>query len=297
MAHILAKILVAMILFPAVAHSATSDNDRFYRETDKPGYYWYKDPKEEEKVEPDPKKPLVVAPKEKEAVKERKLLDLADYTPEALWNMYPDDFQTLMDDFKKQSVQTLSEKDVYAYYYMQDIARRKAAAYVNVHSVVMMKNPQISLEGASPQAVPGKLSMGRGLTVEKEDSLKANKENYGLVLFVSPKCPLCVEQEKIIQYFVNVHGWEFRTIDIKKNPHAAKKFNITVTPTIIVAKRNSENYMPLGYGVIALNTFKDRLYGSMRMLSGEAIAQDFYMKGSQKGGAYDTRAPLSGSKK
>ena len=70
-------------------------------------------------------------------------------------DMHPDDFQALLTDFQKKAVWRPTPENVEEYYYVQDIARRKALAFTNVAEYVMQKDPELSLSKDYPTVVPG----------------------------------------------------------------------------------------------------------------------------------------------
>ena len=80
----------------------------------KRGWYWYEpvcQPGRKEPEKPKHKKLLKKA-------KHRRLPSLKDYTYEQLWNMYPDDFQALLNTFMKKAVQDPTEQNIMDYLIM-----------------------------------------------------------------------------------------------------------------------------------------------------------------------------------
>ncbi|MHB8811445.1 MAG: conjugal transfer protein TraF, partial [Desulfobulbaceae bacterium] len=72
--------------------------------------------------------------------KSRPIPTLRAFTTEELWDMHPDDFQKLLMDLQKEAVRRPTEQNVFDYLVMQDMARRKAAAYANVAAYVTQKH-------------------------------------------------------------------------------------------------------------------------------------------------------------
>lgn len=260
---------------------------RYYQDSDRPGFYWGKDPVDEEKAQEE-KAEKDEAPKKKK----HRIPSMSDYSPQKLWNMHPDDFQELADDFRKKAVQYPTEDNIKDYYYVQDIARRKALAFTSVHQVVMQKNPSISLESAYPTATPGRVARDQEHIAEYGRLIGQNRDSFGLVYFYQDGCKFCLEQDRILQYFAQKWGWNIKPVNIAQNPALARKFNVTTTPMTVLVKRETGEPMPLTTGVVALNEIEKRVYGGIRMLNREITAEQYLLLETEKGGAFDATAPI-----
>ena len=282
--------LSVCFFYASVAVCNAADNSYYSDAED--GYYWYKDPVKEKPVVPDKKKI-----RSDESPPKRKLPNMADYTYEQLWGLHPDDFNQLQEDFKKKAVMTLDPGDVTAYKTLQDIARRKAVAYMNVDQVVTQANPELSLENDVPY-IPGARTADNRMAMADQDALLSSKRgSFGLIVFNRQNCPYCEEQKGILGYFQNYFGWDIKNVDITEQPGAATKFNVEITPTIILVKKGSSDYFPVSSGVIAMNQLKDRLYGGIKTLTGEQTIQQYGVKEYQKGGGLDPTAVYEKRKK
>ncbi|MFZ0449019.1 MAG: conjugal transfer protein TraF, partial [Desulfatiglandaceae bacterium] len=212
----------------------------FYQDR-KQGWYWY------QREPAKPKKPKPGVPPRK------RLPDLSDYTMRQLWNMYPDDFQALLNRFMKKAVQRPTEKNVLQYLTMQDIARRKSLAYASVTSYVEQRHPELSTKTVYPVTAPGQAAVVAMRTAEQENTIESGHEQFALIMFTREGCDFCEAQKSILAYFVNKYGWPIRMIDIEKNPNMAGRFNVTMTPTIILVDKDSGKYMPISVGVISMS--------------------------------------------
>ncbi|OPY66946.1 MAG: hypothetical protein A4E63_02384 [Syntrophorhabdus sp. PtaU1.Bin050] len=248
----------------------------------KRGWYWYEKEKEQTKKE---EPPTVVPPK-------HRLPTLKDYTAETLWSMYPDDFQTLLMDFQKKAVMSPTESNVAEYYYVQDIARRKSLAFANVTATVMQKYPELSVAKDYPTATPGRSAMTRLQQDEMEKKILGAAPDYGLIYFYSPTCQYCIEQEKIVRYFEDRHGWEVKRIDVTQNARLASLFNVTTTPAIILVYRRSQDPITVSAGVVSLEDMEERIYRGIRLLSGEISPEEYSLYDFQRGSTFDVHVPL-----
>jgi conjugal transfer pilus assembly protein TraF len=257
----------------------------YYKDA-KRGWYWY----EKQPSKPDKKE------EEKKQAK-RKVPSLKDYAKEDLWNMHPDDFQPLLKEFHKKAVQTPSEQNVYEYYAVQDIARRKALAYTNVSGLVMQKYPELSVATDYPVATPGRNAIVRQQAREIGTKIREAKDDYALLYFYSPDCAYCVEQDAILQFFVEKYGWEIKKLDIERETRLAGMFNITGVPRLILIYRKSQDYLPITAGVASMAEIEEKVFRGMRLLAGEITPEEYSIYEFQKGGTFDVKKPLQGNQR
>ena len=212
-------------------------------------------------------------------------------------DMYPDDFQALLTDFQKKAVWRPTPENVEEYYYVQDIARRKALAFTNVAGYVMQKDPELSLSKDYPTVIPGQNALVRSREKEVKERIMRAKGDYGLLFFYSPTCEYCVEQEKIMGFFEEQYGWEIKRIDFTREKGLADMFGVTIVPTILLVYRDSTEAIPVSAGVISMSEMEDKIYRGVRLLAGEITPQEYSIYDFQKGGAFDVTAPAMKGKK
>jgi len=253
----------------------TQDSPPFYQGR-KQGWYWYQ------------KEPVKAKKQKPELHPRRKLPKLSDYTMEQLWNMYPDDFQALLKIFMKKAVQRPSEKNVLEYLTIQDIARRKSLAYASVTSYVEQKHPELSNKTVYPVTAPGRAALASMRAREQDETILSGQKRFALIMFTREGCDFCQAQKSILAYFVNKYAWPVRMIDIQKRPNMAARFNVTMTPTIILVDKNSGKYMPISVGVISMSELSLKLYRTIRYLEGEITPQQWFMHDFERGKNNDT---------
>jgi len=270
-----------------LAEPQDSATENYYSDETKQGWWWYKDPP----------KPMPKVEKKGETSKKRRIPSLKNHSMEQLWAMHPDDFQELLLDFQKKAVQSLKEEDVKEYRIVQDIARRKALAYTNVDMYVAQTNPQLSLEREAPVSQAGTSARLRIQEEDKKKVLVGARNDFALVYFSSPECPYCIEQDRIMQYFINKYGWSVKKVDFRSNPGLAAKFNITQTPSLLLIAKGAKDSIPISSGVLALPTIEERVYRGVRLIRKEITPQDYATYEYQKGGAYDPMSVLPPARK
>lgn len=261
--------------------------NRFYQDT-KHGWFWYEDPPPEQDKQKEGRKGQKIP---------RKLPSLDSYTIDDLWNMYPDDFQELLNVLQKKAVQAPTEQNITEYLTMQDIARRKALAYTNATMYVTQKHPDLfSVNQVYPTAGPGITARVQMQQSEIFQTISQAGFDHALIFFVQPGCGFCEKQDGILAYFRDKYGWPIKTVNISKNINAAARFNVTVTPTLLLVRKGQDKYIKVATGVIALTELERKLYRAIRFLQGNTRADNFLMYDFQKGSTLDPTSILNKGK-
>lgn len=282
-----ASILIACAsAFAAGAGVDGKEPPKKYYDRAKEGWFWYEDPPA--KVEPeDPKKET--APPVKQA---HPVPKMENYTMDDLWNMHPDDFQALLKDFQKKAVQYPTEQNVVEYYTMQDIARRKSAAYANVAGYVTQKYTSFDMNSTNPTVTPGRIAKTQMQSSEIQTTIASAQGDHALLFFTQQGCSFCDKQKNILKFFNDKYGWPIKELDIRANPDVAARFNITTTPTLLLIGKGKDNYLPVSVGVASLDTIEQKLYRGVRLLDGKITPEEYSTFDYQKGGGGDPKAIL-----
>ena len=256
----------------------------FYNDT-KHGWFWYEDPPVS-RPKDDIKKSSI-----------RKKVSLQNFTIDELWDMYPDDFQKLLNRLQKKAVQRPTETNIMEYLTMQDIARRKALAYTSASMYVTQKNSALfNGNQVYPTSAPGIITRVQMQQREIAKTLSKASANHALLFFVNPGCRYCQKQQQILAFFTDKYNWQIKTVDISKNHNAAARFNISTTPTLLLIKKGQENYMTVSTGVIALSELERKLYRAIRYLSGNTRGDTFLLYDFEKKTTLDPASILNRGK-
>jgi len=208
-----------------------------------------------------------------------------DHLPEldVLWNMHPDQFQVLIDQVTKKAVQNPTEENILDYIKMVDISRRKSVAFSSVVALVGQKNPQFaSNENSYPVTAPGQRALYQQRENEINQTIANSLDEFAIIMFTAEGCGFCESQSDILEYFNNIFAWQIRKIDINEHPAMAAKFQVEITPTLILVHRESGDFMPLSSGVISMADLKSRVYRSIRHMRGGADPQQWLMHEYQR---------------
>lgn len=288
----LAVILVTYSGYAQTEPKKAEDNQKntpFYYSPTKEGWWWYKNyvkpaPKKEEKENKE------VATQDKDSKEQQwKPKPLKEYSYEELLYMHPDEFKKIYDYYLKLAVQRPTEENVYEFYNLQDVARKKALLFTHYSGYVWQKYPELSTERDIPIVGPGLFEKAELTQSELRQFARKNAQEYGYIVFVQPHCPYCESQLKILKY-AEADGIPIKVVDITKNPSAQRTFAIEVTPTIILVSKKTGQYMPISAGVISLDEIYIRTARAIRMLEGE-VPERYGIYEFQKGTSLDPTEP------
>ena len=245
------------------------------QDTDKQtfGYHWYEEPvkpsKESEKQERQPLPPPPPA--------------------EEMLDMHPDDLKAMLETYLKEAVWLRTPESVMAYYQIQDVVRRKAAGFTAVSQMVMLQNPKLNGASQYPTNNPGRKAELQQRAADQSDYLGQYRGKYALAMFSTPQCPYCSPQRNILKLVADKTGLEVTEVDITRNPDAQARFDVQVTPAIILIERNSERWMPISVGVESASKIQTNTYRAIRYLRGEISPEQFLTPRHREGGFFDPR--------
>jgi len=207
-----------------------------------------------------------------------------------LWSMDSEEFQQYLNNTRGEAVRVPTIDNVKNYFLVQDIARRKAAAFANVAAVVSKMYPELSGGRDMPLSAPGRKVVLKTRRDEIESTIARARENFALLYFHSPDCGFCEAQNGILRHFYEKYRWAIKTFDINHDPAFASRFNVHTTPTLLLIYKQSQDYLPVAVGVVSLSELVKGLFSSIRMLRGEITPQQSSIYEFQRGGYYDPAA-------
>lgn len=154
----------------------------------------------------------------------------------------------------------------------------------------MQTNPSLNARVAYPMNTPGRKALTQELNKTKKSLLSNYKEQFALAFFVQQKCTFCHAQLATLKYFKEKHGWAIKIFDIEKRPELSARFNVQLTPTLIVIQRGTDAWMPITTGVESLPVIEDNLVRAIHMMTGQRKPQQFNLTLMQAGGFFDPKA-------
>jgi conjugal transfer pilus assembly protein TraF len=206
---------------------------------------------------------------------------------EVLQNMHPADFAKLLDDYKDYALWKMEPQPVTWYYQLQDVARRRSRAFMNVTETVMLEHPDLNMNTVYPTNNAGQAARN----AERENSVAARlaleRERAALILLTRPSCGFCEAQRAILKHFQQRHGWEIKEINIEAAPQAVARFGTDYTPTTLVIFRGSSDWMPVAVGVESVPRVEESVVRAVRLIRGETTPQQFSVQDFQDGTPLD----------
>jgi len=207
----------------------------------------------------------------------------------ALLGMHPKEVESLIESYRQNAVWQATPEAVRWYYQLQDFARRRARAFMNVTEVVMLENPDLNMQTVYPTNPVGQAARVAQRTSSMTQRLAEEAGRAALVLLTRPGCPYCDEQRKILNYFHARHGWDIREIDIEESPDLAARFAVSYAPTTVVLFRDSPQWAPVALGVETLERVEESAYRALRRVHGEVAPDQYSLQEFNDGGPYDPR--------
>ncbi len=275
--------LLAALLLPACVSAAAlqpkaDPSVHYYDSRPKEGWYWYQNPVIENSAKPG----------------EQQAPPGTRYSKKQLYDMYPDQFQQLLKVRLKTAVQYPTEENVEDYLTMQDIARRKSAAFASAVQFVTQKNAStLSVNDVYPETTPGIEARVEMQQKEIENTIRAARNDHAILFFWRPGCGFCEKQVGILKYFTDKYGWQVKPINSIEQKDLAARFNITVTPTLFLIRQGNDKYLTISVGVISLGEMERKLYRAIRYLDGDTDIDTFTTMDYEKGGSLDPRSILN----
>ncbi|AYQ57057.1 conjugal transfer protein TraF [Bathymodiolus thermophilus thioautotrophic gill symbiont] len=233
-----------------------------------------------------------VAPKE---AKEKKLNSLPPAPPapallpksKVLMKLHPKQLQVLIKKWRNHAIHTLNAADVSEYLRIQDVGRKKSAAYAAVVGFVTQTNPNLSLADEVPITNTGKQAQFNTRKRTMDDYLQKSTHQYGLLYFSSKTCEYCRLQDGVLKQFLSVFNFDIKIIELSQNPSLAQRFNIKQTPSILIVKRNSDKYLPVTFGATSLPALTENIYRAIRYIQKEITPTQFFTNQSDIGTGLD----------
>ncbi|MEM5854985.1 MAG: conjugal transfer protein TraF [Candidatus Aenigmatarchaeota archaeon] len=247
----------------------------------KRGWWWYEDPKKEEKIEKvyndttiikvqpplEVREPKKEEPKEPPKKEELRIKPLHEYSYEELLYMPVEEFRKIFEYYANKAISEPTEENVYNYFNLVDVLRKKAFLFSSVYAYVAQKYGQYLPGVVYPVNVPGIESRLALQTNEVERIVFGRINDYGLVFFVRSGCPYCEVQYNILKRLI-ARGVRVKVVDITGRSDLVSRFGIEVVPTIVLVYKNGD-YIPISSGVESLDSLMFKIYRGIAILEGE----------------------------
>ena len=252
------------------------------------GWWWYREERERKlkKLPKEVSRPS--SPHEKKEKTRQEVLPLEKYTYEELLYMEPEKFRKIFNYYLNQALKEPNEKNMYYFFNILDVARKKAALFSYVYAYTARKYAQYLPTVAYPVAYPGIMQRIMMTKEEIENYVFGKKDMYGLILFMKEGCPYCDLQLKILEK-AELSGLRIKRVYYEDYPEIVTRFGIETFPSLIIVYRDGR-YMPIGSGVMSLSEIYRAISKALRIFEGEKPGR-FGIYEFQKGTPIDPYEP------
>lgn len=204
-----------------------------------------------------------------------------------LMKMHPRDLRALFEEVHEYHVMDPTLETASEVQKLKAVMSKKARAAAAVEQLAMLRNP--SLSGMAENAVnPSARSVQRK---ERDNSIaeriRRERENYAIILLTQPGCAACQLQRNVIQSFADQFGWPVKEVDIVDSPAAQARFDIRVTPTTLIASRESGDWQTVAIGADTLPSMVMNVDRAVRLLAGEIKPEQWLTAPNQTNSLYD----------
>jgi conjugal transfer pilus assembly protein TraF len=202
-----------------------------------------------------------------------------------------DKFKKIYEYYENLAVSNPTEENLYYFYNILDVARKKSLLFTMQSMYVWQKYPELSTARDVPTVAPGLYAKREAMSQEINSYVDSKKWDYGLVVFVSERCPYCKAQLGIIKIFVENYGWEIKVVNIDYDKQAVSVFGIETVPSIILVSKKTGEWFPLSAGVISMAEIKERIYLAIRKIEGDLQPEKWGLYKFQEGTSLDPLKP------
>lgn len=210
-----------------------------------------------------------------------------------LASMHPKQVEKLIEDYRQFALWKTEPTHVEWYYRLQDHARRRSLAFMNVTEYVMLRNADLNMNSEYPTNTPGQNARVAARDSALKQRLARERDSAALVFLTQPGCGYCDAQRAVLKYFQDAHGWAIREIDITQDALAVTRFGTDYTPTTILIFRDNKDWVPVAVGSESLPKLEESVYRSLRLARGEISPQQFTTREYQDGGMNDPQRVTS----
>lgn len=228
------------------------------------GYFWYEDP-------------AFVEPFDLDINKQTVIIQPPDtHSYEELFDLHPNQFQVIIDARLKTAVHRPTEGNVLRFLEAVDVAKAKSRTLANVAGYVALQSPTLNGEHRYPHSQPGRSAYLKQRSAEMKTTLDQYRDRYAIIALNQEGCGYCSSQEEILARFEQLNHWQVRRIDINEDPTLAARFQVEITPTLLLVSRDTEKSQIIASGVIPLDQLNKRIYRLVRVMEGVTNPEQFY---------------------
>ena len=277
---ITAVFLALTTVLGGIKANANSSNATYYERKEE-GWFWYNEEPEvipEEKKEEKRKEPVTPPP-----------------PPTAKLDETKDELQPLsvawlrenLPNYLDKAIDNPTIENVEAYKFLERIMMDKSNRFAEVSVQAVLGNPLLDEASRRPLADFGAMEANKQSGRNTDKQLAAIAKDIGIYFFFSSTCGFCEKQAPVLEVIQKLYGFSVLPISIDgkglrsgKYPDyiidngQAQKLKVYGTPTIFLAKPETNELVALGQGLMSVDNIKSRIL-NISLRSGWISNQQF----------------------
>jgi conjugal transfer pilus assembly protein TraF len=204
-----------------------------------------------------------------------------------LMKQHPKELREILEERLEYAIYKMTPESVIDYYTVIDATRRKSLAFTALTEYVMLQNPELNAKLQNPVTVPARKVSTLNRNNEYQSYISQYQKDYALVMFASETCAYCRVQEATLKHFEAKYGWRYKLVDVDLNPGIAANFNSSTTPTTVIIKKGTKEWLPVSVGAESMSEVEVGVYRALRMMNKEITPTQFILDRYRQGGFFD----------
>ncbi|WGS88668.1 conjugal transfer protein TraF [Methylomonas sp. UP202] len=180
-------------------------------------------------------------------------------------------FRKNLEHYKDAAIDSPTEQNVLAYYYLQRVMMDKAQRFANVAQRVVMADPRLDENNRRPLATFASNAANQRATQANEQAMSTIAKQAGLLFFFRSDCHFCEAQAPLLSVLEQRFGFKVYPVSLDGKPMPSgfyKQFRtdtgqalalgVMSTPALFLMKPPNE-ILPVAQGVVSLDDLTSRV--------------------------------------
>lgn len=176
-------------------------------------------------------------------------------------------------ELKARAILEPSPENVTAYVRFQRAQLDRASLFSDVWQRALWQDPELDYTLQRPVSTLGKRAWTDARAAERDTSLRALSQRYGLFYFFAQSCAACEIMSPIVKSVADTYGITVRAIStdggpsksfprytVETNQRARMGLEGKVTPAVVLWDSATNRPVPIGYGVMSADELQDRIF-------------------------------------
>lgn len=107
--------------------------------------------------------------------------------------------------------------------------------------------------------------------------LKSYAQEYAFIFFTKTGCSYCEDQKRILKTFTQNIPWNIKEVNISNRPDIGNRFDIEVTPTLVLIAKSTDKFVQLTEGVQSSGIIKRSAVKGIDLLKKSRPRKEMYL--------------------